>query len=101
MHRRKSTWSTKGVVQVSALGQKRTLTASLDHGIGLRQQCRWHDEAEGLCGLEIYHQFVLGRRLHRQVGGLLTFEDAIDVAGRASVRLDRVRSVGNQATAGD
>ena len=41
-------------------------------------------EAERLGGLEVDHQFVLGRRLHRQVGWLLALEDAVDVAGRAS-----------------
>src|ERR1700730_4514977 len=32
-------------------------------------------EAEGLCGLQVEHQLVLGRRLHRQVGGLLPLEN--------------------------
>jgi len=36
-------------------------------------------EAERLGGLEIQHQFILGRRLHRQGGGLFTLEDAIDI----------------------
>jgi hypothetical protein len=44
-----------------------------------------HSEAERLGGLEVVDQLVLGRCLHGQVGGFLTFEDAIDVAGRASV----------------
>jgi hypothetical protein len=39
----------------------------------------------------------LGRRLYRQVGGLLTFEDAIDVAGGAPKLVDDVGSVGDQA----
>ena len=39
-------------------------------------------EAERLGGLEVDHQLVLGRRLHRQVGRLLALEDAVDVAGR-------------------
>ena len=52
-------------------------------------------------GLEIDHQLVLGRRLHRQVGWLLALEDAIDVAGRAPVLVDNIRPVGDQAAAGD
>ena len=36
-------------------------------------------EAEGLGGLEIDRQLVLGRRLHRQIGRLLALEDAVDV----------------------
>ena len=39
-------------------------------------------EAERLGGFEIDHQFVLGRRLDRQVGGFLALEDAVDIAGR-------------------
>ena len=62
---------------------------------------RRHREAERLRGLEIDHQFVFGRRLHRQVGGLLALEDAIDVAGRAPVLVDEIRPVGDQAAGGD
>ena len=58
-------------------------------------------EAERLRGLEIDHQLVLGRRLHRQVGGLLALEDAIDVACRLSVLIDSDRPIGDQATASD
>ena len=45
-------------------------------------------KAERLGGLEVDHQLVLGRRLHRQVGRLLALEDAIDVAGGASELVD-------------
>ena len=60
-----------------------------------------HVEAERLGGLEIDHQLVLGRRLHRQVGRLLALEDAVDIAGRAAVLVDRIGPVGDQAAAGD
>ena len=67
-----------------------------------RGRAAWrHVEAERLGGLEIDHQFVLGRRLHRQVGGLLALEDAIDVAGRAAVLVDDIRPIGDQAAVGD
>ena len=49
-------------------------------------------EAERLGGLEIDHQLVLGRRLHRQVGRLLALEDAIDVAGRAPVLVEQCQA---------
>src|SRR5262252_7423462 len=37
-------------------------------------------DAERLSSLEVDHQLVFGRRLYRQVGRLLAFEDAVDVA---------------------
>src|SRR5262249_54820436 len=51
-------------------------------------------------GLEVDYQLVLCRRLHRKVGGLFALEDAIDVAGRAAVRVDRVGAVRDEAAAG-
>ena len=45
---------------------------------------RWrHVKTKRLCGLEVDHKLVLGRRLHWQIGRLLALEDAIDVASRA------------------
>ena len=43
-------------------------------------------EAERRSGLEVDHKLVPGRRLYRQVAGLLALENAIDIAGRAPVR---------------
>ena len=61
-------------------------TASLfDHFVGQREQRRGNDEAERLCGLEVYHQLVLGRLLDRELGGLLTLQNAIDVVSSASI----------------
>ena len=54
-----------------------------------------------LAVLRLIDQLVLGRRLHRQVGRLLALEDAIDVAGRAPVLVDRIRPIGDQAAGGD
>ena len=53
-----------------------------------------------LGSLEVDDQLVLGRHLHRKVGRLLAFEDAIDVAGRAPIRVGGIRSVGHQPAAG-
>ena len=56
-------------------------------------------ETERFGGLEIDHQLVLGRRLHRQVGRLFALEDAIDVASGAPILVDDIGSVRNQAAA--
>src|SRR6266404_486375 len=66
----------------------------LDH-LGGAQQNRGRDgDAERLRGLEVEDQLDFGRLLDRQVGWLLALEDAIDAAGRAPVRVDRIRAVG-------
>src|SRR5215813_11480903 len=48
---------------------------SLDHLVGNGEQLVWHREAERLGGLEIDHQLEFGGLHHRQVGGLLAFEN--------------------------
>ena len=41
------------------------------------------------------------RRLHREIARLLALENAIDIAGRAPVKVNVIRSVGDQATIRD
>ena len=60
---------------MSAKCQKATFapqqTALLfDHLIGAGQQCRWHLDAEGLRGRQIYYKIKLCRLLDRDVGRL-------------------------------
>src|SRR6202048_3502687 len=61
-------------------------TDLLNDLISPRKQRGRHIEPEGLRGFQVNHQLVFGRRLDREVGGLLALEDAIDVAGRPPVR---------------
>ena len=46
-----------------------------------------------------FNQFVLGRRLYRQVSRFLTLEYAVDIVSGAAVLVDKIRPVGDQAAA--
>ena len=87
--------------QNTALCQKPTYAAQqivrlLDHLVGAREQCRGRFEAKRLRRFQIDDQFVLGRCLHRQVGRLLAFEDAINVASGAAELIEKIRSVADE-----
>ena len=71
-------------VVMSGLCQKRTY-----HLVGTGESWGRHRDAERLGRLEIDHEFVLGWRLHGEIGGLLAFEDAIDVSCGAPVLVDK------------
>jgi hypothetical protein len=44
-----------------------------DYFVSASEQCSWRRKPERLCGLEIDHPIVLGRRLHRQVRSFSRF----------------------------
>ena len=72
-----------------------------DHLVGAGEQRLRHGQPECLRGFEINDELILGRRLHREIAWLLTFEDAIDVAGGTPKLVDKIKSIRDQAAAGD
>ena len=58
-----------------------------DHLVGEREQPIRHIEAERLGGLEVEHKLELGRLHHRQVRGLLAFENAARMVSWSEGRL--------------
>src|SRR6516225_12278112 len=84
---------------MSALCQKQTSVASLDHLVGAGEQSWCHRETERSRCLEINDQLELRRLLDRKVGGLLALEDAIDIGCGAAEQIGALNSVGDQASA--
>src|SRR4029453_7357838 len=68
----------------------------LNHLISAAEQRRRHSKADRFSGFQVKCEFVFVWRLHRKVGGLFTFEDAVDIAGRPAVLVDEIRPVGDQ-----
>ncbi len=73
--------------------------ASFDHLVCASKQCRRHVEAQRLCCFQVDDKIKFGRRLHGKVGGLLTLEDTINIIRRATILVDRIRPIGDKASA--
>jgi hypothetical protein len=90
-----------GAKEANTLSTSLQRGASFDHLVGAGEKHWRHGKAECTRGLRVDDELELGRLLDRKIGGLLTLEDAIDVAGRAPVLVNFIRSVGDQAAIGD
>jgi hypothetical protein len=87
-----------GPISDSCTAAKKLL---FDYLVGAGEQRGWNREAKRLCRFEIDNQLVLGWRLHGKIGGLLAFEDAIDVSCGAPVLVDKINAIGDQNATGN
>src|SRR5215467_4074538 len=71
------------------------IALSFDHLIGASEYRRRNCEAKRLGRLDVDHQLIVGRRLHRKVGGFLALEDAVNITSRAPEWVNRIRAVGH------
>jgi hypothetical protein len=76
------------------------IASLFDNLIGDREHPWRHLDAERSRRLKVDDELEFGRLQHRQVGGLLALEDAVDVAGRSPELVDQNSPIGNQAAAG-
>src|SRR5262249_42697878 len=68
--------------------------------VGAHKQ-RWrHIESERFCGLEVEDRLVLGRCLHRKVGGLGATQNTVDIGRRLPKLVDNVSAVRHQTELG-
>src|SRR6516164_8426868 len=73
-------------------------TPSFDYLVGEREELVGNFEVECLRGLEIDHKLELGRLHDREVGRLLSFENAASVNAGLTVRIRNDGSVAHQPT---
>src|SRR5215472_14846638 len=64
-----------------------------DHLVGAQEERVGKGKADGFGSLEIDNEFKFRGQLNGQVGGSCAFENPVDIAGRATIRIGNARSV--------
>jgi hypothetical protein len=85
---------------MSALGQRRICTGSLNHFASTSTERRRHLEAKRLGGVEIDNHFEFDRPTDRQIGWLLAFENSPGIDARSAEGISSVISITDLAAIG-
>src|SRR5262245_31299903 len=71
---------------------------SLDNPVRFHQKVRRYLEPQGPGGLEVDHQLELRRPFYREIRGLGSLEDLINVDCRTPVQISQIGSITHEAT---
>jgi hypothetical protein len=70
-----------------------------DHLVGAGEETGRDRKAESLGRLQVEDELIVGRCLNRKIGRFGSFENAMDVIGRAPINVIYVRSVSGKTSA--
>src|SRR5262245_51924350 len=79
-------------------GPKADIGGLFDYAVCNGENTCRNSQAERFCGLEVDQQFVFGRLHHRQIGGLLAFENPTHIDAYEAVQLRQAVAVSHQTT---
>src|SRR6266478_305828 len=85
--------TTRPSVRCGMVPQRSCRDQLFDHPVGDCEQCRRHRQTERLRGLQVDHQFELGRLYDRKVGRLPAPENAAGVKANLVISAEKVRSI--------
>src|SRR5262245_48459267 len=74
-----------------------SIVFSLDHSVRFHQELRRNLQPQALGCLEVEHQLELGRPFYREIRGLVSLEDPINVDCRTPVQISQIGSITHEA----
>src|SRR5215475_4315975 len=85
-------WTSREVREVpeAAVSNRSKTVALFDHLVGADEKRFRNGQSECLCSLEVYHQLEFGRQLNRQVRGVCTLENEINICCCAPEQICRI-----------
>ena len=99
-HRERASTCRLGAITGREQMQQMTRACALfDHLVGGHKQDRWHGQPERLSRFEVHRRLKLGSRLHREVGGTVPAQDAVNIKCRLPTHVGDFDSVGHETPA--